>query len=137
MALENMAPISVGELFDKISILEIKLERLEDEAKLANVRHELQLLQRIVSDSGIVLTDELKAAISKLKAVNTAIWEAEDEIRDFERRGVFENGFLRVARSIYRLNDARASAKRAVNVLTSSTVIEEKSYAPYDSEGGL
>jgi hypothetical protein len=137
MALEILAPISVGELFDKISILEIKLERLESAEKVANVRHELNLLRRIVAESGITLTNELNAAIAKLKSVNTAIWEAEDHIRDFERLGAFGDAFLKVARSIYRLNDARASAKREVNLLTSSSVVEEKSYAPYETEGGL
>ena len=131
MALEIMAPISVGELFDKISILEIKLERLDDPIKLSNVRHELSLLERIVAESGITLNNEIKAVLPRLKSVNSAIWEAEDQIRDCERRGVFDDVFLKTARSIYRMNDARAAAKRELNVLTSSFVVEEKSYSPY------
>src|ERR1035437_3888094 len=134
MALEILAPISVGELFDKISILEIKLERLDDPAKLSNVRHELSLLEGIVAESGITLTDEIREVLPRLKSVNSAIWEAEDQIRNCERRGVFDDGFLSTARSIYRLNDARASAKRELNSLTSSSVVEEKSYSPYDQE---
>src|SRR5688572_6505298 len=108
MALEILAPISVGELFDKISILEIKMERLDDPVRLSNVRHELSLLERIVAASGIALTDEVKAVLPRLKSVNSALWEAEDQIRDCDRRGVFDDRFLKTARSIYRLNDARA-----------------------------
>jgi len=137
MSIEILAPISVGELFDKISILEIKLERLDDPAKLSNVRHELGLLKQIGAASGIDFTDEVKAAISTLKSVNSAIWEAEDQIRDCERKRIFGDEFLQTARSIYRLNDARANAKRELNLLTSSSVVEEKSYSPYDSEGAV
>ena len=136
MAFEILAPISVGELFDKISILEIKLERLDDPVKLANVRHEFSLLERIVVESGITLTEKIRTVLSRLKWVNTAIWEAEDQIRDCERRGEFDDGFLKIARSIYRLNDTRAAAKRELNLLTSSSVVEEKSYSSYDGEGG-
>jgi hypothetical protein len=134
MAIEILAPISVGELFDKISILEIKLERLSDADKLANVGYELSLLQDIAEKSGVAVSDELPELCEKLKSVNIAIWEAEDKIRDFERLGVFDGEFLKSARSIYRFNDARAAAKRAINKLTSSAVVEEKGYAPYNPD---
>lgn len=137
MAIAILAPISVGELFDKISILEIKLERLEDPVKLVNVRHELSLLLQILAGSGLALTDEIREVLPRLKSVNTEIWEAEDIIRDCERRGIFNDVFLKTARSIYYLNDARAAAKRELNLLTSSSVVEEKSYAPYQQAGGV
>jgi orotidine-5'-phosphate decarboxylase len=126
-----MVPVSVGELFDKISILEIKSERLNDLAKLANVIQELRLLKIITA--GIQIDDQRTFAqiLAKLKAVNESIWAAEDTIREHESRGAFDESFIAVARSIYRLNDARAAAKREMNVLMGSRIFEEKSYAKY------
>jgi hypothetical protein len=131
MSRTALVPISVGELFDKISILEIKSERLSDEAKLVNVNYELKLLKEIAAILDLRDRDRLAAILPRLKEVNGRIWEAEDKIRNYERSRVFDEGFLEVARSIYRLNDARAAAKRELNILTSSTVIEEKSYVEY------
>lgn len=124
-------PISVGELFDKISILEIKSERLSDKQKLKNVIHELQLLRDIADALDLGARAELATIFPKLKQVNERIWEAEDKIRDFEKNRIFDSSFLEVARSIYRLNDSRAAAKRELNLLTNSTVVEEKSYSEY------
>ena len=126
-----MVPVSVGELFDKISILEIKSERLNDRAKVANVNEELRLLRSIAV--GFQIDDQIAFAhiVAKLKAVNESIWAAEDAIRDHENRQAFDDSFLAVARSIYRLNDARAAAKREMNVLMKSRIFEEKSYAKY------
>jgi hypothetical protein len=126
-----LVPISIGELFDKISILEIKSERIVDQDKLANVDYEMQLLKEIAKGVDLGAPERAGSLLLKLKDVNTRIWEAEDTIRDCERRGVFGESFLATARSIYRLNDARAAAKRELNVLTSSSVVEEKSYAGY------
>jgi hypothetical protein len=131
MSSETFVPVSVGELFDKISILEIKSERLTDQAKLKNVTTEMRLLREIAAKLDLGDRLALNEILPRLKAVNEQIWDAEDEIRDCERHGVFDDRFLKVARSIYRLNDARAAAKREINVLTSSTVVEEKSYAAY------
>lgn len=128
---ETFVPVSIGELFDKISILEIKSERLTDPAKLANVNTEMRLLSDIAAKLDLGDRVALNEILPRLKAVNEEIWEAEDEIRDCERHEVFGDRFLKVARSIYRLNDRRAAAKREINVLTSSTVVEEKSYAAY------
>ena len=137
MQSDIMIPVSTGELFDKITILEIKLERLSDPPKLLNVQHEIGLLRAIVTRSGLAADRELAGLVRQLKAVNTQIWEAEDRIRDFERGGLFETEFLTVARSIYHLNDERAATKRRINVLTSSSIVEEKSYSPYQNTGAL
>jgi hypothetical protein len=126
-----LVPISVGELFDKISILEIKSERLSGEAKLANVNHEMRLLKDIATNLDLRERERLAAILPRLKEVNERIWEAEDKIRECERNHTFGDVFLEVARSIYRLNDARAAAKRELNILSSSMVVEEKSYAEY------
>jgi hypothetical protein len=131
MSSKVLVPISVGELYDKISILEIKSERLTDPAKLGNVNYEMRLLNDIAKESEYAEQEKIKGLFLKLKEVNTNIWEAEDTIRDCERRGAFGEGFLDTARSIYRLNDARAAVKREISVLTSSAVIEEKSYSGY------
>jgi len=131
MTSEISVPVSIGELFDKITILEIKSERLVDAAKLVNVNHELALLRAIAAPIATAHAKNLPGLLSSLKQVNMDIWEAEDQIRDFERHQNFADGFLAVARSIYRLNDARATAKREINTLTNSSVIEEKSYASY------
>lgn len=131
MSAEVSVPVSIGELFDKITILEIKSERLVDPSKLANVRHELGSLRAVAAPIADQHVGELPPLISQLKRVNTDIWDAEDQIRDHERHHRFGEEFLTVARSIYRLNDARAAAKREINLLTHSSVIEEKSYNPY------
>lgn len=125
-----LAPISVGELFDKISILEIKLKRIVDLEKLAHVQYELNLLLGIATQSGIADTEGIAALLTTLKAVNTAIWEGEDQVRDLERRGLFGKTFLNATRAVHRLNDERAATKRAINILTSSSIVEEKSHAP-------
>jgi hypothetical protein len=124
-------PVSVGELFDKISILEIKSERLTDKQKLQNVNHELLLLKDIANSLDLGDRTQLATIFPRLKQVNERIWEAEDKIRDCERNKIFDSRFLEVARSIYRLNDGRAAAKRELNILTASTVVEEKSYSEY------
>ena len=123
-------PIATGELIDKITILEIKSERITDAAKLTNVRAELTLLCRrrdAVLPPGTVLA----ALAARLKSINERLWELEDEIRDLERRADFGAAFVDAARAIYRTNDARAAVKREINLATGSDLIEEKSYASY------
>jgi hypothetical protein len=123
-------PVAVAELVDKITILEIKIERFRDAAKLANVRAELTLLYERRSAS--LGSDTALAGIeAKLKAVNERIWDLEDAIRAYERRQDFGPAFVTAARSIYRANDERAALKREINVTTGSQLIEEKSYAGY------
>ena len=126
-----MVPISVGELFDKITILEIKSERIKDEGKLANVNEELRLLRGIATSLHVPNRAASAAIVHRLRVVNERIWDAEDRIREHERQHLFDGSFLDVARSIYRLNDARAAAKRELNILIPTGIVEEKSYSGY------
>jgi Family of unknown function (DUF6165) len=131
---EIFAPISVGELFDKITILEIKLEYIAAAEKRANIAHELFLLKDIAVKSGVCLSGQERDLHVKLKTVNIAIWKAEDQMRDFDHRGVFDNAFVQTARSIRRLNDTRAAIKKAINQMTSSAVVEEKGFSVHVSD---
>jgi hypothetical protein len=128
--MQILAPISVGELFDKISILEVKAERLDDEAKRANVLRELALLCE-TRDAAGVLTGEIAALAAELKAVNAGLWDVEDGKRDCERRKDFGPDFIALARRVYVENDRRAALKKAINLAAGSTIVEEKSYRAY------
>jgi hypothetical protein len=125
-----MVPVSWGEIIDKITILEIKGERLTDEAKLDNVRRELSLLVA-VREREFPKHAELAALSQALKKVNAGLWEIEDEIRDHERARTFGSRFIELARAVYVTNDHRAALKRQINDLLGSELVEEKSYAPY------
>jgi len=125
-----LVEVAPGELIDKITILEIKIQNIKDEAKLANVRREHALLMETFRDN-IPETPELSALIDELRAENQKIWDIEDEIRELERNKDFGGAFVAVARSVYRRNDARAATKRKINKLLNSVIIEEKSYAEY------
>lgn len=120
-------PVSWGELFDKISILEIKCARLTSEAALANVRTELALLD---AETVTMRPDrtEIDALKVELKRVNTTLWEIEDQIRDKEAAQEFDAIFIELARSVYIQNDRRSAIKRAMNTLLLSDIVEEKSY---------
>jgi len=122
-----LAPISVGELLDKISILEIKAEAIDDPAKRANVLRELAALDA-VRDREVAPAPELEALHAELRAVNRALWRIEDDIRAVERAGLFDERFIELARGVYRHNDRRAVLKRSINELTGSEIVEEKSY---------
>ncbi len=128
--MELLTPISPGELLDKLTILEIKSERISDPDKLANVRHERQLLERVWQESGLSRETvmELKA---RLRTINESLWDIEDEIRDCERDGDFGQRFVELARSVYRTNDRRSEVKKAINIELGSAIVEEKSYADY------
>ncbi|MCA1909156.1 MAG: DUF6165 family protein [Magnetospirillum sp.] len=125
-----LVPVSWGEIIDKITILEIKAERLTDAAKLANVTKELNELvavrEREFPDHG-----ELAKLAAELKAINEKLWVIEDDIRDCERAKDFGAKFVELARAVYFTNDERAAVKRQVNELLGSALVEEKSYAPY------
>lgn len=123
-------PVSHGELIDKITILEIKSERMTDAAKLANVRDELQLLESLWSRDPAAGTD-ITAERAELKRINESLWEIEDEIRVKERTRAFDARFIELARAVYRTNDRRAAVKRAINVKLGSRLVEEKSYQDY------
>jgi post-segregation antitoxin (ccd killing protein) len=126
------APVSAGELIDKITILEIKLERITDVTKQANVRHELDLLSAVQAKS-VPASPELTALAAELKAVNERLWEIEDEIRSCETSGNFGDRFITLARSVYQENDHRAALKRRINDLLDSAIVEEKSYAGWEN----
>ena len=130
MTLSVETPVAIGELIDKITILEIKVERLSDAAKRENVQMELSML-RARRDQAIPQSSGLDALSAQLKAINEHIWDMEDSIRDCERRANFGPDFVAVARSIYRTNDERAAVKRQINMVLGSALIEEKSYSSY------
>lgn len=125
--------VAPGELIDKITILQIKAERIRDEAKLRNVRFELETLVA-ARDAAIAASPALDALTSELKVVNETLWEIEDDIRVEERQGEFGGRFIELARSVYRQNDRRAALKRRINELLGSRLIEEKSYEDYSEE---
>jgi hypothetical protein len=126
-------PVSWGEMIDKITILEIKTERISDPEKLGNVRRELDLL---VARLGPALGNaEVMALTGELRAINAALWDIEDEIRECERVKNFGARFVELARSVYFTNDKRSEVKRAINQALGSAIVEEKSYRPYAEEG--
>lgn len=127
---EIHAPVSFGELIDKITILEIKAERIADPAKLANIRRELDALEAAWRASPASATD-ISASRAALKAVNERLWTIEDDIRDKEAAQAFDADFIRLARSVYFENDERARIKRDINTQLGSSLVEEKSYRDY------
>jgi len=130
MALQ--VPVSVGEFLDKITILEIKSERIHDAEKLQNVRKELDLLRGIWTASPLSRTD-VSVPLEKLKSVNEILWDIEDQIRRHEAAQTFDDEFVRLARSVYEHNDQRAAIKRELNRLLGSDLVEEKSYPDYSA----
>ena len=123
-------PMSPGELLDKITILEIKSERIADPAKVANVRTELDLLNATWGEA--VDADETVQRLHRdLKSINEALWEIEDDIRDKERAREFDERFIELARAVYVTNDQRAEAKKQLNIHLGSQIVEEKSYQDY------
>jgi hypothetical protein len=119
--------VSNGEIIDKLTIIQIKLERIKDEAKLKNLKKEHQELSRAAA-SILNINDPLYKALYK---VNCELWDIEDHIRDLERNQVFDVDFISTARSVYFKNDKRSEIKREINIRTSSGLIEEKSYEKY------
>ena len=156
LAVELLVPVSAGELLDKITILQIKAQRIGDSAKRANVAVELAALEAVAARAGLVAgpvrgevgaagvgpdgnaavdpvagLEGLAAATAELGTVNGELWDIEDRIRDCERAGDFGPGFVELARSVYRTNDRRAALKAQINQLCGSQLVEEKSYAAY------
>jgi hypothetical protein len=123
-------PVSPGELLDKITILRIKSQRIADAAKLANVRLELELLQRTWATLGAA-TAAVAADEQALQVVNEQLWDIEDRIRDKEAARSFDQDFIELARAVYQRNDERAAIKKRINVALGSRIVEEKSYQPY------
>jgi len=127
---ELLVPISPGELIDKITILEIKSQRMTDAAKLHNVRTELSLLSGTWQASPFSATD-IGTEWAGLRDVNAKLWDIEDRIRDKEREGLFDAEFIELARAVYFTNDERAALKKQINTRLGSALVEEKSYADY------
>lgn len=125
-----LVPVSWGELLDKITILQIKAERIADPAKRDNVERELVALNQVVADTGALPTGA-EPLIQQLRSVNESLWDIEDEIRDCERDKDFGKRFIELARAVYHTNDQRAAFKRQLNDLLGSELVEEKSYQPY------
>jgi uncharacterized protein DUF6165 len=123
-----MAPIAIGELIDKITILEIKADRIHDPDKVRNVRAELALLQDLRDRAGLN-TSEMGGLADELRSINAALWEIEDDIRACEARGDFGPRFVELARSVYHSNDRRSAVKKRINLAFGSAIVEEKSYA--------
>jgi hypothetical protein len=123
--------VSWGELIDKITILEIKRERMTDPDQLANVEKEYESLTA-TRDAALPEDIESVKDAASLKIINETLWEIEDDIRDCEREQAFGETFIDLARSVYRINDRRAAVKRRINESLGSDLIEEKSYRSYD-----
>jgi Family of unknown function (DUF6165) len=130
--MELAVPISAGELIDKITILQIKSERIGDVEKRANVLRELKALQDVWAAASVsaAKVDDLW---QELKLVNQRLWDIEDQIRDHEKNGEFGNRFVELARAVYFENDIRAAVKKKLNLRLGSVLVEEKSYADYSS----
>ncbi len=134
MTTDILVPISPGELIDKITILQIKSERMSDPAKIANVRTELSLLDTTWRKSAHAAANgavSIDAEWADLKRINSALWDIEDRIRDKERARQFDQEFIELARAVYVTNDERAAVKRTINTKLGSRIVEEKSYASY------
>jgi hypothetical protein len=123
-----LVEIGAGELVDKITILRLKADRIADPGRLANVRTELAALDR-AARSHLAPSRELDRLEGELLAINTQLWDIEDEIRRFEKAGDFGPSFVALARAVYKTNDRRAAVKKAINLLTGALIVEEKSYA--------
>lgn len=128
--MQPRVPVSVGELMDKISILVIKTERIADEAKLANVRHELATLGPEL-DAAVNESRQRADWQARLHEVNGQLWDIEDKIRRCEASQDFGAEFIELARAVYKTNDVRAAIKREINEATGSDLVEEKSYEEY------
>ena len=120
-------PISVGELIDKMSILEIKKDKLKN-LKLKNILKELSFLRAVIEKNSIFIPDEI---FFQLKSINLKLWDIEDKIRIKEKNKEFDNEFIELARSVYINNDRRAETKKELNIMFNSEIIEEKSYEKY------
>lgn len=119
--------VSNGEIADKLTIIEIKLERISDEAKLVNLRKEFEVLDEAVSQ----IIDKNDPLYKELYDINCQLWDIEDRIRDLERNKDFGQDFIETARAVYFTNDKRSDVKRRINEKTGSNLVEEKSYEDY------
>ena len=122
--------VSIGELFDKLTILEIKMEKISNNSQLENIRKEWDILNdKSMSILSIFADQTLFKKIYKLEEINRKLWDIEDWIRECEKQERFDKEFVELARSVYKLNDKRSKIKRDINLITKSNIIEEKSYS--------
>ena len=128
--MQLQVPVSVGEVLDKITLLQIKLAHISDAAKRANIQNELDALLPLVAGDAFT-TDQMQALMAELKSVNEALWDIEDDIREKEAAKSFDAEFIRLARAVYITNDKRAKIKKQINLATGSALVEEKSYESY------
>jgi predicted nucleic acid-binding Zn-ribbon protein len=137
IALTNTPTVEVswGEFIDKVTILEIKEQRLKSAAAVANVRNELGALRRVLGTLPPA-PPTLEPLKQKLKSINETLWEIEDQIRAKEAEKSFDKSFVELARAVYHHNDERASLKREINALMKSGLVEEKQYTAYPADRG-
>ncbi len=128
-------PVSTGELADKITILEIKVERIDDATKLVNIREELDLLLRLWQPVAAA-RGELAAIKADLRGVNERMWDIQDGLRERERQQRFDDEFIRLARAVATTNGERVALKNAINRLSGSAFVEEKQYRAEQTEAG-
>ena len=128
--MQLQVPVSVGEVLDKITILQIKLAHISDANKRVNIQNELDSLLPLVDGDGFT-TEEMQGLMAELKSVNEALWDIEDDIREKEAAKSFDAEFIKLARAVYVTNDRRAEIKKQINLATGSALIEEKSYESY------
>ena len=128
--MQLQVPVSVGEVLDKITILQIKLAHISDAAKRTNIQNELDALLPLMAGDAFT-TDKMQGLMADLKSVNEALWDIEDDIREKEAAKSFDAEFIRLARAVYITNDKRAEIKKQINLATGSALVEEKSYETY------
>lgn len=123
-----IVPISVGELIDKITILSIKSEKIDDESKLQNINHELGELEKIAIRNNVTLRVEYMHLFAKLKRINGDLWHLEDEVRRLMKAQQFDEEYVQVTTGIHHTNDYRSRVKAEINRIYNSAIVDEKSY---------
>ena len=126
-----LAEISVGELFDKITILNIKTKKIQDSEKLINIKNELNFLNNQVSNINVKDQESLNKNINKLQSINEELWDIENYKRECEANKDFGEKFIELSRNVHFKNDIRAQIKKEINLLTDSIIVEEKEYSKY------
>ena len=126
-----LAEISVGELFDKITILKIKTQKIQDSEKLTNIKNELNFLNNQASNIKVKDKESLNKNINKLQSINEELWDIENYKRECEANKDFGEKFIELSRDVHFKNDIRAQIKKEINLLTDSIIVEEKEYSKY------
>ena len=126
-----LAEISVGELFDKITILNIKTQKINDTEKIINIKNELKFLNNQASNINVKDQDKLRKNINKLQSINEELWDIENHKRECEANKNFGEDFVQLSRDVHFKNDIRAQIKKEINLLTDSVIVEEKEYFKY------